>query len=315
MAHGDVMTPDEYVAGLPDGRREAIAAVREVVRANLPPGYVEGIGFGMIGWVVPLERFPDTYNGRPLILAALANQKGYMSLYLNTVYGDPATEAWFRERWATTGKKLDMGKSCVRFRTLDDLPLDVIGETIARVPVDRYVERYRAVRGSSRKAQGGLGLSTSPGQASSGTSMTTVAAARVLGRTRSAMRNAQPPRNAAQTVASENPPAESTSPVTIGPTTKPTLRALLLKASIVPRARSDSSATIVWMPGIPNHVPNAQTENTSSVIGRATAVIGRSGAATTKQAMPTSTVRRGPTRPMNDPDSRVAASPTTPTTT
>ena len=74
-----------------------------------------------------------------------------MSLYLNTVYGDPETDRWFRERYAASGKKLDMGKSCVRFRRLDDLPLDLIGETIARVPVDRYVEQYRDVRGSSRK--------------------------------------------------------------------------------------------------------------------------------------------------------------------
>jgi len=151
MAQADAMTPDEYIAALPAGRREAIGAVREAVRTNLPPGYEEGMQYGMIGWYVPLERFPDTYNGQPLGLAALANQKGYMSLYLNTVYGDPATERWFRERYAASGKKLDMGKSCVRFKTLDDLPLDVIGETIARVPVDRFVERYRAVRGPSRK--------------------------------------------------------------------------------------------------------------------------------------------------------------------
>ena len=76
-----------------------------------------------------------------------------MSLYLNTVYGDLATERWFRERYAASGKKLDMGKSCVRFRKLDDLPLDLIGETIARTPVDRDVEQYEAVRGSSRKAR------------------------------------------------------------------------------------------------------------------------------------------------------------------
>ncbi len=88
---------------------------------------------------------------QPLGLAALANQKNYMSLYLNTVYGDPDTERWFRKRFAASGKKLDMGKSCVRFRKLDDLPLDVIAETIARTPVDRYIERYEAVRGSSGK--------------------------------------------------------------------------------------------------------------------------------------------------------------------
>ena len=153
MATSDATTPDEMIAALPPDRREAIAAVRDVIRANLPPGYQEGMLYGMIGYYVPLERFPDTYNGQPLGLAGLASQKNYMSLYLNTVYGDPETERWFRERYAASGKKLDMGKSCVRFRKLDDLPLDLIGETIARTPVDRYVEQYEAVRGSSRKAR------------------------------------------------------------------------------------------------------------------------------------------------------------------
>lgn len=151
MATSDASSPDEMIAALPPDRREAIAKVREVIRANLPAGYEEGMLFGMIGWYVPLQRFPNTYNKQPLGLAALANQKNYMALYLNNVYGDPDTNRWFRERFAASGKKLDMGKSCVRFRKLDDLPLDVIAETIARTPVDRYIEGYEAVRGSSRK--------------------------------------------------------------------------------------------------------------------------------------------------------------------
>jgi hypothetical protein len=106
--------------------------------------------YGMIGWYVPLDRFPDTYNGQPLGLAGLANQKHYMSLYLNSVYGDRETESWFRERFAASGKRLDMGKSCVRFRALDDLPLDVIGETIARVDLEHYLAHYLKARGSSR---------------------------------------------------------------------------------------------------------------------------------------------------------------------
>jgi hypothetical protein len=108
------------------------------------------MAFGMIGWYVPLERFPDTYNGQPLGLAALASQKNHISVYLNSVYGDPETERWFRERYAESGKKLDMGKSCVRFRRLEDLPLDVIGETIARADLDSFLDRYAEVRGSSR---------------------------------------------------------------------------------------------------------------------------------------------------------------------
>ena len=143
-------SPEEYIAQLPPDRREAIAAVRDVIRRNLPAGYEEGIDFGMISYHVPLDRFPDTYNGHPLGLAGLANQKNYMALYLNNVYADPKTEAWFRERYAASGKRLDMGKSCVRFRRLQDLPLDVIGETIARTDLDRYLAHYQAARGSSR---------------------------------------------------------------------------------------------------------------------------------------------------------------------
>ena len=154
MPRLEASTPEEYLAQLPDDRRQAIGAVRDVIRRNLPAGFEEGIDFGMLSYHVPLARFPDTYNGHPLGLAGLANQKNYMALYLNNVYGDRETEAWFRERYAASGKKLDMGKSCVRFRRLEDLPLDVIGETIARADLDRYLEHYRAARGSSRATRG-----------------------------------------------------------------------------------------------------------------------------------------------------------------
>jgi hypothetical protein len=157
MVSSTAQSPDEYIASLSPERREAMVAVRDVIRRNLPDGFEEGMEFGMLAWYVPLERFPDTYNGHPLGLAALASQKQYMSLYLNTVYGDPQLAAWFRERFAESGKRLDMGKSCVRFRSLDDLPLDVIGETIAKVPLDRYVAHYQAARGSSRKTRRAAG--------------------------------------------------------------------------------------------------------------------------------------------------------------
>jgi hypothetical protein len=153
MATSTAATPDEYLAQLSADRRATASAVREVVRKNLPVGYEEGMQYGMIGWYVPLETFPDTYNGRPLALAALASQKRYISLYLNSVYGDRATEAWFRERYAATGKKLDMGKSCLRFTRADDIPLDLIGETIARAHLDSFLAHYRAARGSSRRAR------------------------------------------------------------------------------------------------------------------------------------------------------------------
>jgi hypothetical protein len=146
MVSSDARTPDELIANLPPDRQRAISAVRKVILDNLPEGYEEGMQYGMIGYYIPLERFPETYNGQPLGIAGLASQKNHMSLYLNAVYGDPETARWFHERWAETGKKLDMGKSCVRFKRLEDLPLDLIGETIARVPVDAYLAHYEASR-------------------------------------------------------------------------------------------------------------------------------------------------------------------------
>jgi hypothetical protein len=139
----DASTVDEYLAELPAGRRDAIATVRDVILEHLPEGFEEGIQYGMIGYHVPLERFPDTYNGQPLAVAALANQKNHMALYLMGVYGED--DVWFRERWATTGKKLDMGKSCVRFRRLEDLPLEVVGEAIARNSVDDMIAAHERV--------------------------------------------------------------------------------------------------------------------------------------------------------------------------
>ena len=157
MVSSTARTTDEYVASLPPQRREVVTAVRDVIRDNLPQGFEEGMASGMMGWYVPLERFPDTYNGQPLVLAGLASQKQYISLYLVSVYGDPTLEAWFRARYAESGKRLNMGKSCVRFRGLEDVPLDVIGETIARVSLDQFVAQYEAARGSARKARSAAG--------------------------------------------------------------------------------------------------------------------------------------------------------------
>jgi hypothetical protein len=149
----NAQSADEYVASLPDDRRQTVAALREVILRNLPPGYEEGMSHGMIAYYVPLERFGDTYNGEPLGLAGIASQKQYISLYLLSVYGDPETERWFRREWEASGKKLKMGKSCVWIRHLDDVPLDVVGRAIARADLDAYLERHRAVRGSARLAR------------------------------------------------------------------------------------------------------------------------------------------------------------------
>ena len=132
MVQSSASTPEEYLAELPPERREVIEAVRAVILENLPDGFVEGIEFGMLSYHVPLEDFGDTYNGRPLGIAALANQKRHMAVYLMGIYADEGEKAWFTEAWASTGKKLDMGKSCVRFKKIDDVPLNVIGQAIKR---------------------------------------------------------------------------------------------------------------------------------------------------------------------------------------
>jgi hypothetical protein len=143
----DTQSVEAYLAELPEDRRVVAEAVRAVILANLPAGFEEGMQYGMIGYYVPLERYPVTYNGQPLGVAALASQKRHLSLYLMGIYGDDGESTWFRERWAETGKKLDMGKSCVRFRRLDDLALDVVGEAIARTSVDHFIAGYERSRG------------------------------------------------------------------------------------------------------------------------------------------------------------------------
>ena len=148
--HSDAKTVDEYLSELDDGRREAIAAVRGVILDNLPDGYEETMQFGMITYVVPFSVLADTYNGQPLMYAALASQKRHMAVYLTNVYTDGSVERWFRERYLATGKRLDMGKSCVRFRKLDDLPFELVGEAIARTPVAEFVEIYKASRSGRR---------------------------------------------------------------------------------------------------------------------------------------------------------------------
>jgi len=148
MVQSRAKTVKAYLAELPPNRREAISAVRKVILDNLPKGYEEAMNWGMICYQVPLSCCPDTYNGQPLGIAALASQKQYMSIYLMNVYGDKETEAWFRAGFKQAGKKLDMGKSCVRFRKLDDLPLDLIGQAIARTPVETLIAVYeRAKKG------------------------------------------------------------------------------------------------------------------------------------------------------------------------
>ncbi len=152
MATSSAATVAEYLAELPEDRRKAIKAVRAEIRKRLPKGYVETMQYGMISYVVPSKVLDKTYNGQPLAVASLANQKNYMAVYLNCVYSSPEMMTWFNDAYLATGKKLDMGKSCVRFKRLEDLPVEVIGEAIARTPVDEFVAMYLALRGPGGKA-------------------------------------------------------------------------------------------------------------------------------------------------------------------
>lgn len=147
-------TIHEYLSGLPEDRRKALEAVRKVIRKNLPKGYAEGMQYGMIGYFVPHSVYPDGYHckpSEPLPFASLASQKNHMAIYLMCIYGDEAHKDWFVKAWKATGRKLDMGQACVRFKKIEDVPLEVVGEAIRRVPVKAYIEHYESTFKSKSK--------------------------------------------------------------------------------------------------------------------------------------------------------------------
>jgi uncharacterized protein YdhG (YjbR/CyaY superfamily) len=150
MASLPAATVDEYLAQLPPERRAVVSAVRAMVRKHLPKGYVERPAWGMITYSVPLEHTGPTYNGQPLCYAALAAQKSHYALYLMGAYMNPALTKRLQELFAAAGKKLDMGKSCVRFKSLDAIPLEGLGEVIAAVPVDTFVARAQAAHAATK---------------------------------------------------------------------------------------------------------------------------------------------------------------------
>jgi hypothetical protein len=156
----DATTVAEYLASLPADRRKAIAAVRNVILRNLDTDYVEGMQYGMIGYAVSHRVFPAGYHcdpKQPLPFAALASQKNYMSIHLMGFYTESGNEDsnWFRDAWEAAGKKLDMGKCCVRFKKLEDVALDVLGEAIRRMPAKRYVELYAQALAQMGRSSGG----------------------------------------------------------------------------------------------------------------------------------------------------------------
>ena len=146
----------EYLAALPADRRDALNEVRRGINRALPPGYQEGIQFGMISWFVPLSRYPAGYGGnpkQPLPIISLASQKSYMALHMICFYGQPALLEWFKAQYEKSGKQLDMGQGCLRFKTLPALALDVVERTVARLPVSAYAAGYQAMRDAMGKGK------------------------------------------------------------------------------------------------------------------------------------------------------------------
>ncbi len=146
----DAATVADHLSALPADRRAAIETVRQTILENLPDGYEEAMNWGMITYQVPLQTYPDTYNDQPLMYAALASQKNHMAVYLMGIYTTETSRREFEAAYKATGKRMDVGKSCVRFKKLDDLPLELIGDTIGSVGVEEFVDlAKKAVR--SRK--------------------------------------------------------------------------------------------------------------------------------------------------------------------
>ncbi len=146
MVRSAASTVDAYLRSLPEDRRAVVSAVRDVVVRYLPKGYREAMNWGMISYEIPLERYPQTYNGQPLMYASLAAQKNHFSLYLMCAYQDSKQERVLRDGFKRAGKTLDMGKSCVRFRKVEDLPLDVVGTIVGSTSPDQFIALYEEVR-------------------------------------------------------------------------------------------------------------------------------------------------------------------------
>ena len=144
----------EYIENLPEDRRKAIEAVRETILENIDKPFEEGIYYGMIGYYVPHSVYPKGYHcnpTQPLPFVSVASQKNHIGLYFFCVYMDEDVRKWFVDAWKKTGKRLDMGKSCVRVKSLDDIPLDVVAALLKRVKAKGFVAKYEETFGHRRK--------------------------------------------------------------------------------------------------------------------------------------------------------------------
>jgi len=150
-----VKTPAQYIASLPADRANTIAIVRELVNEHIPRGYQECMVWGTIGWVIPLSRYPDTYNKQPICYVALASQKNYCSLYLMGAYtyGSASQLPQLKAAFKAARKNLDMGKCCIRFQSPDDLPVEAIGKLISAISSEKWVEIYEQSRLMTKTGQ------------------------------------------------------------------------------------------------------------------------------------------------------------------
>lgn len=139
-------TVSEYIGNLPVDQAAVVSGLRSIVLASLPQGYVETMAWGMICYEVPLSILPDTYNKQPLVYIGLAAQKRYFSLYLMNIYQDANALELLKAAYAASGKRLDMGKSCIRFKKLEDLDLEVIKRIIGMTPMESFVQAYLKVK-------------------------------------------------------------------------------------------------------------------------------------------------------------------------
>ena len=151
MVSTSTTSPEAYLASLPEDRREIISVVRDMILQNLPEGYQETINWGMLSYEIPLATYPDTYNKNPLSNVGLAAQKNYNSLYLMAIYQNPADYQELMDAFDAMGIKPDMGKSCVRFKKLEQLPLDTIARLIAKTSVADYIHIYETAQASRHK--------------------------------------------------------------------------------------------------------------------------------------------------------------------
>lgn len=142
----DAKSVDEYIEGIPEDRRETIIAMRDAINANIPPGFEEMMGYGHFGWSVPHSVYPAGYHCNPkdpLPFLGLASQKNFIALYHMAIYADPDLLAWFQDAWSkATARKLDMGKSCIRFKKPEHIPVELIGKLASKVSVAEWIQMY-----------------------------------------------------------------------------------------------------------------------------------------------------------------------------